>query len=207
MLTRIRGPSEDGPLLAWEVLIMRPTLTNATRVVDMTLLGGNPYRYRVTRTIGFVDLSGFTSYTETEGDDDAVEALILFRAVTRAVCARHGVRVAKWLGDGAMLVGVEAEDLAETIPELQRKLAEGRSPLAVRGGVATGPVILFEGDDYIGSVVNLASRLSEVADPGQFLAPKEFVSAIMVNTEAIPVGPVEVKGFDEPIEVVALVSS
>ena len=166
---------------------------------------GNPYEHRVTRTIGFVDLGGFTHYTQTEGDEAAVAALMFFRAATREVCARHGVRIAKWMGDGAMLVGVEAEDVAEAMTDLRRIYAENDSTLPLKAGVATGPVILFEGDDHIGSIVNLAARLADLAEPGQLLAPKDFVSALMVNTEAIPVGPVEVSGFVDPIEVVSLV--
>ena len=91
--------------------------------------------------------------------------------------------------------------------ELRRLFSENDQPLPLKAGIATGPVILFEGDDYIGSIVNLASRLADLAQPGQLLAPKEFVSAMMVNTEAIPIGPVQVKGFPEAIEVVALVPS
>lgn len=173
----------------------------------MTFITGNPYENRVTRTIGFIDLSGFTRYTMEEGDEAAVGALKFFRDVTREVCARHGVRIAKWLGDGAMLIGVEAEDLAETMTEMRKIFTDSDSPLPLRAGVATGPVILFEGDDYIGSIVNLASRLCDKALPGQLLAPKDFVSAIMVNTEAISIGPVTVNGFPEPIEIVALVQS
>ena len=173
----------------------------------MTFITGNPYENRVTRTIGFVDLSGFTRYTQENGDEAAVRTLKFFRDVTREICARHGVRIAKWLGDGAMLIGVEAEDLAETMTDLRRTFTESDSPLPLKAGVATGQVILFEGDDYIGSIVNLASRLADMAEPGQLLAPKEFVSAIMVNTEAIAIGPVSVNGFPEPIEIVALVQS
>ncbi len=173
----------------------------------MTFLAGNPYENRVVRTIAFVDLSGFTAHTQNNGDEAAVQALMFFRAATREVCARHGVRIAKWLGDGAMLVGVEAEDIAEAMTELSNLVAESASPLPLRAGIATGDVILFEGDDYIGSVVNLAARLADIAAAGQVLAPKDFVSAIMVNTQALPVGALDVKGFAEPVEVVALIDS
>lgn len=173
----------------------------------MSFVAGNPYRNRVTRSFAFVDLSGFTRFTQSHGDEAAVEELMLFRAVAREVCARHGVRIAKWLGDGAMMVGVEAEDLAEAMTELRRLIAENGSRLALRAGVATGPVILFEGDDYIGSIVNLASRLADIAEPGQVLAPEAFVSAMMVNTEVVSIGPVAVAGLSDPVEVVALLPS
>lgn len=173
----------------------------------MSFIEGNPYEHRVTRTIGFVDLSGFTRFTQREGDEAAVQELMFFRAATREVCARYGVRIAKWLGDGAMIVGVEAEETAETMTELRRLIHESGSVLPLRAGVATGEVILFEGDDYIGSMVNLAARLADIAKPGQLLAPAEFVSAMMVNTTATPLGAVEVNGFPDPIEIVSLTSS
>lgn len=178
-----------------------------TNLDAVTFIAGNPYEHRVTRTIGFVDLSGFTLYTQEQGDQAAVVALKFFRDVTREVCARHGVRIAKWLGDGAMLIGIEAEDLAETMTDMRRIFTLSDAPLALKAGVATGPVILFEGDDYIGSIVNLASRLADMAEPGQLLAPKDFISAIMVNTEAIAIGPVRIEGFTDPIEIVALAES
>lgn len=183
------------------------TKRNSANLAKVSFISGNPYEHRVTRTIGFVDLSGFTRFTQDNGDEAAVLALKFFRDVTREVCARHGVRIAKWLGDGAMLIGVQAEDLAESMTSIRQLFAESDSPLPLKAGVATGPVILFEGDDYIGSIVNLASRLADLAEPGQLLAPKDFVSALMVNTEANSIGPVKIAGFPEPIEIVALVPS
>lgn len=166
---------------------------------------GNPYRQRVVRTISFIDLSGFTLYTQTKGDEAAVEALMGFRAITRECCARRGVRIAKWLGDGAMLVSLESELVAEAVTEIRTLIdSDEKSPLRLRAGVATGPVILFEGDDHVGSVVNLAARLCDIASEGQVLAPRGFVSALMVNTNTEDMGSVSIRGFDEPIEVVAL---
>jgi len=54
-----------------------------------------------------MDLCGFTRFIATNGEHAAIEALTAFRALTRELATRRGVRVAKWLGDGAMLVGVE----------------------------------------------------------------------------------------------------
>ena len=45
------------------------------------------------------------------------------------------------------------------------------SPLTLRAGIATGYALLFEGDDYIGSAVNMASRLCDTAEPHQVLIP------------------------------------
>ena len=69
----------------------------------------NPYEDRFERTFAFVDLSGFTTFTDRWGDKAAVEVLNDFRFLVRTVASRKGIRIAKWLGDGAMLVAVEPE--------------------------------------------------------------------------------------------------
>src|SRR5688572_27171934 len=105
---------------------------------------------RVSRTFGFTDLCGFTSYTAVHGDELAVELLGGFRAITREVASRRGVRVAQWVGDGAMFVSVERDTLVAAVLEIEQILERERVPLALRAGVSHGDVILFEGDDYIG---------------------------------------------------------
>ena len=58
----------------------------------------------VRRNFAFIDLCGFTSLTDEKGVGEAVMALSTFRSVVRERAGWRGVRVAKWLGDGAMLV-------------------------------------------------------------------------------------------------------
>lgn len=164
----------------------------------------NPYENRVERTFAFVDLSGFTAYTDSEGDGAAVAVLTQFRQRVREVAARRGVRIAKWLGDGAMMVAVEPEPVAEAIVDIEDAFTADGSPLMLRAGIASGPVILFEGDDYIGQAVNMAARLCALAEPGEVLATKSMVSSLMVNTKVTPIGAHRVEGIAEPVELVRL---
>lgn len=157
---------------------------------------------RVQRTFAFVDVSGFTAFTDREGDAAAVDLLEKVRGNIRRLASVHGVRVAKWLGDGAMLVGVEPEPVIEAVVKMIESNRSSSRPL--RAGVASGDVILFEGDDHIGQAVNLAARLSDLAGPDEFLAPAGMVTSLFVNTRAVPVGPAEVPGIKEPIELVRL---
>jgi class 3 adenylate cyclase len=48
---------------------------------------------RFGRTFIFVDLSGFTNYTESFGDGAAAQLLTQFRGVARAVGSHQGVRI------------------------------------------------------------------------------------------------------------------
>lgn len=120
------------------------------------------------RAFLFVDVSGFTKYVDQFGEHAAIEVLTQFRSVCRDVAARRGVRVGKWLGDGVMLVGIEPAVIASAAAELLCRF-DG-SGIDIHGGLASGPVLLFEGDDYIGRPVNLAARLCDAAGPGEVLA-------------------------------------
>ncbi len=128
---------------------------------------------RVRRSFAFVDVSGFTALTELEGDEHAVDVLTAFRALLRDICGRRGVRIAKWLGDGVMLVCVETAPLVAAILELHYVVGAVSSPIqsvSIRSGITTGDVILMEGDDYIGHCVNVAARLCDLGLGGEALA-------------------------------------
>ncbi len=157
----------------------------------------SPYESRVERSFAFIDLSGFTAYTDGHGDGAAVDILTDFRFRVREIAARRGVRIAKWLGDGAMLVSVDPEPLTEAIVDMEEAFDD--APLALRAGLSSGPVILFEGDDYIGAAVNLAARLCAKAEPGEVLAAASMISNLMVNTEVTDIGCHEIQGFADPV--------
>jgi adenylate cyclase len=159
---------------------------------------------RVNRTFAFLDLCGFTRYTDVHGDAAAVAALAHLRMVLRGLSERRGVRVTKWLGDGAMLSSVDALSLVACVVEARDELAA--SPLAVRVGVAHGAVIMFEGDDYVGAPVNLAARLCRAAGPGGILAAVDRIrwdSAMGVCTAHHST--MQVEGLEDEVAVVEVV--
>lgn len=162
---------------------------------------------RVPRTFVFVDLTGFTNYTAEHGDDAAGAILSAFRTVTRTVSSQRGVRVAKWLGDGAMIVALDHLDGVATALDLEHRTAVECAPLALRAGIATGRALLFEGDDYIGSAVNLASRLCDAAGAHEVLMPAESAGELPIGVTTIPSGELELRGFNEPIAVVRVQGS
>lgn len=151
-----------GPTPAGECAEARP----GTGVEPPAPGGTTPNHLR--RSFLFVDVSGFTAYCDRHGEHAAIELLTRFRSAARDVAARRGVRVGKWLGDGVMLVGTDQAVAAAAAGELLCRF-EGTG-LDIHGGLASGPVLLFEGDDYIGRPVNLAARLCDAAGPGEILA-------------------------------------
>lgn len=159
---------------------------------------------RVSRGFAFIDLSGFTSFTDAHGDEEAGAVLADFRTAVRDASSRRGVRVAKWQGDGAMIVGVEVRPLVEAVLEIEQRIDSGPSPLRLRAGITAGRVIIFEGDDYIGSAVNLAARLCDIAAPYEILAGCEVTDFVPPWASTEPVPPVEIRGFAHPVPVLRL---
>lgn len=155
---------------------------------------------RVDRCFAFVDLCGFTAFTERYGDEHTVVVLASFRTKLREIAARRGVRITKWLGDGAMLSSQEGEPVVSLTVELAARTDPRAVPLQIRGGLTLGPVVMFEGDDYIGRAPNVAARLCDAATPGQVLATREVVAVAPRWVAAGEPLPYEMPGFDRPIE-------
>jgi len=159
---------------------------------------------RVERYFAFADLSGFTQFTDTHGDDRSVDVLTDFRGATRRIATDFGVRIAKWLGDGCMLVSVEAQQLVAAVMMLDRLLIRRALPLSLHAGMAGGQVILLEGDDYTGTTVNLASRLCDAAAPRGILVTAALAAAASAEVLQQPIGPLAIQGMQKPVEVVRL---
>ena len=70
-----------------------------------------PEAVAVPRTFGFVDISGFTAFCDQHGEHAAIELLTQFRSLARGITSRRATRIAKWLGDGVMLVATEQNPL------------------------------------------------------------------------------------------------
>jgi adenylate cyclase len=87
----------------------------------------------------------------------------------------HGGRLVKLLGDGAMLRLRDATLGVEVALELVEAMTD-EGALTPHAGINAGPVI--ERDlDVFGQTVNLASRIADIAAPGEVLASEAVVEA------------------------------
>ncbi|HXQ90099.1 MAG TPA: adenylate/guanylate cyclase domain-containing protein [Acidimicrobiales bacterium] len=159
---------------------------------------------RVRRTFAFLDLSGFSALTESEGDERAVAVLGVFRSALRDICSRRAVRIAKWLGDGAMLVSVDTMPLVAATLEMKAAIEIAPEPVTIKCGVTSGTVILLEGDDYIGHAVNVAARLCDLAVGREVLAVPSVVAELPPWATVESTTEMSVRGLEQPIDVVRL---
>src|SRR5262245_62376938 len=146
-------------------------------------------------------MCGFTRMNDTLGDDEAVAVLSAFRTLVRQLAPDHGIRVGQWRGDGAMFVATETEPIVDGMLDLVSRLESADIVLPLRIGIASGDVILFEGDDFIGMAINLASRLSDVAGPGEILCTADVVAQVGPDVETVPLGARSIPGLVAPIDI------
>jgi len=167
-------------------------------LVDLALEEGEPTAVGERRevTVLFVDLQGYTRFSEQHDPAEVVAMLNRFFRIVVAVVNREGGWINKFEGDAALCLfgapqsqpdhAARALRAAAALPrELQRSDVELRAGV----GVATGEVIAgFVGTaerfEYtvIGDVVNLAARLSDAAkeDRVGVLASEATVSEVAV---------------------------
>ena len=155
--------------------------------------------------IGFVDLVGFTPLSQQMPVDELGGVVDDFEAVAHETVASHGGQIVKLIGDEAMFVARDAGSASEIALALVERFGhEGR--VTPRGGIAVGEV-LTRGGDYYGPVVNLASRIADMAVPNEILVTpdmRERAETAHAPLTFDPAGRRLLKGFDEPVELFAL---
>ena len=122
--------------------------------------------------VGFADLAGYTKATEHLGPDEIAPLIARWEERAYDTVTQCGAHVVKTIGDEVMFVGLPASVVDAAIA-LRDIVVDDPLLLPVRAAVAAGPILRRHGDVY-GPVVNLASRLSEIAPPGKVIAAAEL---------------------------------
>jgi class 3 adenylate cyclase len=193
------------------------------QVADLILAGGteDPLRsHRSEITVVFVDLRGYTEFTETSDPEEVMQALRDYHAAMGRLIVAYNGTLERFAGDSIMIffndpvpVQNPAERATRMSIEMQHEFARIATTWKKRGydlnigiGVAQGYATLgaigFEGRlDYgaIGTVCSLAARLCAVAKGGQTLVSQRVLAAVeeLVNFESV--GELSLKGFHRPV--------
>ncbi|MCA0873991.1 AAA family ATPase [Seohaeicola saemankumensis] len=166
-------------------------------------------------TVMFVDLSGFTSLSSGLDAEDTHALLNSFFAKADTIVERFGGRIDKHIGDAVMAVfGApvshtnDSERATRAALEVHAALATLDPPLTCHVGIASGQVIASNtGSEahteytITGDGVNLASRLTEIASPGETLISHEIQRALGALFVGDSLGLKSIKGLVEPIEI------
>ena len=167
----------------------------------------------------FLDLVGFTRLTSELGAEATRAVLGEYFTAVDEVITRHGGTVDKHIGDCVMaLFGAPValgDDVARAVraalasvdamPKVSARL--GRE-LQIHGGIATGDVVAggigsrgAEAYTVTGETVNLASRLADLAEPGEILVSDEVRLALGDGLQLDPRSGVRLDGVAQPVTV------
>jgi adenylate cyclase len=195
------------------------------KLAELIVAGGadDPLRsHRREVTVVFLDLRGFTAFTEKVSPEELMTVLREYHTAMGTLIMAHEGTLERFTGDGMMVffndpVQVSnpterAIRMAVAMRDQVARLTEGwrRQGYDLEFGVglaygdATIGAIGFEGRwDYgaIGSVTNLAARLCAEAKPGQILVSRHALGAVEGLVDVEPVGEVTFKGFRKPVTV------
>jgi adenylate cyclase len=149
--------------------------------------------------VGFVDLSGFTERAGALAPRDLRDLIVDFEMRASGIVGDHDGRVIKLIGDEVMFSAISADAACAIADALIDAAPTGTH---ARGGVAYGEVIASGGDLY-GGVVNLASRIADIAVPDELLVNDAVVSGAPARRFE-PAGRRSLKGFNEPVRLWSL---
>jgi adenylate cyclase len=170
--------------------------------------------------VAFLDLRGFTAFTERAAPEEVMTLLREYHACVGALVMAHGGTLERFAGDSVMVffndpVPMErpAREAVRMSLEVQRAFAPLAAAWSRRGfelalgvgiaqGYATLGAIGFEGRwDYaaIGSVTNLAARLCAEARGGEIFVCQRTRASVDEIVQAESVGPLQLRGFAQPV--------
>ena len=167
-------------------------------------------------TVAFCDLRGFTAFAETSEPEEVMSVLREYHAALGDCVVRHEGTLERYAGDGILILfndPIECADHTERAVRMAVEMRDAIGKLAERWrtqghelgfgvgiarGFATMGRIGFEGrSDYaaIGTVSNLASRLSGEAKAGQILVSQRVAAVIEPIASTGFIGELPLKGF------------
>jgi adenylate cyclase len=132
------------------------------------------------QAVGFVDLVRFTALTEQVAEDELTRVVSRFEELSHQVVVAHRGRVVKMIGDAVMYVSDDATEAVLTATGLVEAYADDDLLPPARAGIASGPM-LARGGDYFGPVVNLASRIVDVARPNSVVCSEEVHDSLAAD--------------------------
>jgi adenylate cyclase len=191
-------------------------------VADAIVAGGvdmlEPHRREITAV--FLDLRGFTAFTDRADPDAVMDLLSEYHNAMGSLVDRYGGTLEHFAGDGVLIffndpIPVDrpavkavrmAIDLQQAFVPISQAWARRGHEVALGVGIAQGEatlgVIGFEQRwEYaaIGAIPNLAARLCSQAKGGEILIDAVTYADVSDIANAEPIGPQALRGFTQPI--------
>jgi adenylate cyclase len=169
-------------------------------LVDTDSVGG---RGSVEATIVFIDVESFTKLTETEGDQAAIDVMTRVDSLIRPLARDHDGKVVKHIGDALMLAFRRADDAVGFARSLHEAARGDTSMPGLRAGIHRGPAV-YRAGDYIGTTVNVASRVTGAASAGQTVLTEAVAEKLGAGMPVEHIGVRMLRGAERPVQLYRL---
>lgn len=159
-----------------------------------------------TVTILFSDIKDYTARSAAASRSGAVELVRRHRDLSAPIIRQRRGNLVKTIGDALLVTFDSATDAVLAGLEIQAAAAMQNAgdangqALQLRIAIATGEVIVEAGDVY-GETVNLASRLQQIAKPGEVIV--SAATSSLVNGREVQLdsyGQHQLAGFKSPVQ-------
>jgi len=188
-----------------------------------TILGQDDDLFRTHRreiTIVFLDLRGFTAFSDSAEPEEVMEFLRHYHAEMGKLVFKFAGTLERFMGDGIVIIfndPIPCEDhpqhatlmaleMRDRVKELRGTWLKKGYDLDLGVGIAAGYATLgtmgFEGRmDYgtVGNLPNLAARLCAEAKGGQILTDQKTMSRLENAFEAEAIEQLSLKGITRPV--------
>ena len=165
---------------------------------------------RVVRRLAAILAADVAGYSRLMGrDEDGTLARLKAHRTERLepILARHGGRLVKLTGDGALVEFASAVDALGAAIEFQQAMADANrnqpedTRIVFRVGLHLGDLIV-DGDDLYGDGVNVAARLEAETPPGGIVISGDVHNAVAGKLKATfdDLGSLALKNIDRPVQ-------
>jgi class 3 adenylate cyclase len=177
-----------------------------------------PHRREITAV--FLDLRGFTAFTDRADPDEVLELLRAYHATLGRTVDEFGGTLEHFAGDGIMIFfndPIEIDNPAERAIRMALALQRAFNPIAdawaklghevglgigiAQGDTTLGVIGFDQRWEYaaIGNVPNLAARLCGAAHAGEIILDGQTEQDIVGIAETEFVGALSLRGFQQPV--------
>ena len=153
-----------------------------------------------------IDVVGYSGLMQRDEAGTLTRLGMYFDGIVSGLVSTHNGRVVKSMGDGLLIEFPTAVDAVACALEVQTVMAEreadnaGKQKITFRIGVNLGDIVVI-GDDIFGDGVNQASRLQEIAKPGELCVSGSVLDQVKEKIEHsfVDIGHRKLKNIVQPV--------
>lgn len=152
--------------------------TTMEKVMEQIKSGGTDQGDLKDVTVLYLDIAGFTPFSETHSSKEVMNLLNEFFGLSEVITKKYQGDIDKFIGDAIMAVFIDANDAVAAAEEIlltlkslnKQREAQNKEPINIRIGINSGKVVQGEIGTLsrkdltvIGDAVNTAARIQQAA--------------------------------------------